>query len=63
MSAVAVNPIGIERSPGLWALAWKRLLADRIAIVSMIIVIFFFAAVARCFLWSRRQRLEPRNRD
>ena len=45
MSAITVNPtvnpIGIERSPGLWALAWKRLLADRIAIVSMIIVIFF----------------------
>ena len=45
MSAVTLNdqgaPIGIERSPGLWALAWKRLLADRVAIVSMVIVIFF----------------------
>lgn len=34
-------PMGIERSPGLWSLAWKRLMADRIAIVSMIVVILF----------------------
>ena len=59
MSAVAVNPIGIERSPGLWALAWKRLMADRIAIVSMIIVIFFLLLSLAAFFglvakdWNR----------
>ena len=44
MSAAALNPanqIGIDRSPGLWSLAWKRLKADRIAVVSMVIVIAF----------------------
>ena len=30
-----------ERSPGLWSLAWKRLLHDKIAIISMILVIAF----------------------
>jgi len=43
----AANPaidspdIGIERSPGLWSLAWKRLLRDRVAVVSMLVVIAF----------------------
>lgn len=32
---------GIERSPGLWSLAWKRLMADRVAVVSMVVVIAF----------------------
>ena len=44
MSAAALNPvnqIGIDRSPGLWSLAWKRLQADHIAVVSMVIVIAF----------------------
>lgn len=43
MSAVTANqvPMGIERSPGLWSLAWKRLMADKVAVVSMIVVIFF----------------------
>ena len=29
-------------SPGLWALAWKRLRADRVGMVSLAIVVFFF---------------------
>jgi peptide/nickel transport system permease protein len=41
MSATTVNQIGIERSPGLWSLAWKRLKTDRIAVISMVVVIFF----------------------
>ena len=41
MTTATLNQIGIDRSPGLWSLAWKRLLADRIAIVSMVIVILF----------------------
>jgi peptide/nickel transport system permease protein len=30
-----------ERSPGLWQLAWKRLLRDKIAVIAMVIVIGF----------------------
>ena len=41
MTSATLNPIGIERSPGLWSLAWKRLKTDRIAVVSMAIVIAF----------------------
>jgi peptide/nickel transport system permease protein len=45
MTTTALNangtPLGIERSPGLWSLAWKRLMGDRIAVVSMVVVIFF----------------------
>jgi peptide/nickel transport system permease protein len=67
MSAVTLNPnsspnanaIGIERSPGLWALAWKRLMADRVAIISMVIVIFFLLLSLAAFFgfvakdWNR----------
>lgn len=42
--------IGIERSPGLWALAWKRLMADKIAVFSMIVVIFFLLLALASFL-------------
>ncbi|HNY48200.1 MAG TPA: ABC transporter permease, partial [Casimicrobium sp.] len=43
MNAVTANQVqmNIERSPGLWSLAWKRLLGDKVAIVSMVVVIFF----------------------
>ena len=30
-------------SPGLWTLAWRRLIADRVAMISMIVVMAFFA--------------------
>ena len=30
-------------SPGLWSLAWRRLLADRVAMVSLAVVLLFFA--------------------
>ena len=52
-------PMGIERSPGLWSLAWKRLMADRIAVVSMIVVIFFLLLSLAAFFgliakdWNR----------
>ena len=32
-----------ERSPGLWQLAWKRLLRDKVAVLAMFIVIGFIA--------------------
>jgi peptide/nickel transport system permease protein len=44
MSATrALDPraIAAERSPNLWQLAWKRLLADKIAVLAMLIVLAF----------------------
>jgi peptide/nickel transport system permease protein len=38
-----------ERSPGLWSLAWKRLLGDKVAVVSMIVVIAFLLLVLASF--------------
>jgi peptide/nickel transport system permease protein len=35
------NPAAYHPSPGLWVLAWRRLIADRIAVVSMTIVAAF----------------------
>lgn len=34
------------KSPGLWVLAWRRLLADRVAVVSMAIVALFLLLMA-----------------
>src|SRR5215470_17531728 len=34
-------PVGHAVSPGLWALAWKRLRADRVGMVSLAIVAAF----------------------
>ena len=42
MSAITI-PHQHEVSPGLWALAWRRLKADRIAMISLAIVAFFVA--------------------
>jgi peptide/nickel transport system permease protein len=59
MSTAVMNAAGgamqakqAERSPGLWMLAWKRLMSDKIAIVSMIIVILFLLlSLASLFGW------------
>ncbi|MGL4230647.1 MAG: ABC transporter permease [Casimicrobium sp.] len=53
MTSAVMNPsnsIGIERSPGLWSLAWKRLISDKIAIVSMTIVILFLLLALGSFV-------------
>ena len=42
MSAITI-PHDHEVSPGLWALAWRRLKADRVAMISLVIVAFFVA--------------------
>ena len=42
MSAITI-PHDHAVSPGLWALAWRRLKADRIAMISLAIVAFFVA--------------------
>jgi len=41
MSGAVLSPPPGQRSAGLWLLAWRRLLADRIAVVSMIVVGLF----------------------
>ena len=45
MSAILDNPPAApaQESPGLWALAWRRLRHDRVGMVSLVIVAFFLA--------------------
>ncbi len=51
MNTAVMNPsIGIERSPGLWSLAWKRLIADKIAVISLAIVILFLSLALASFV-------------
>ncbi len=57
MSANVLSPrvmdpraIAAERSPGLWKLAWKRLLHDKIAIIAMVIVLAFILMSVLSFL-------------
>ncbi len=40
------NPATYHPSPGLWVLAWRRLIADRIAVISMIVVAAFLLLTA-----------------
>ncbi len=59
IATATLNQIGIDRSPGLWSLAWKRLRADHIAVVSMLIVIAFLVLSLGAFFgliakdWNR----------
>ncbi len=39
--APALAPVTSRTSPGLWALAWRRLRADRTAMVAMVIVLLY----------------------
>jgi peptide/nickel transport system permease protein len=48
-TAVMNASIGIERSPGLWSLAWKRLIADKLAVVAMTVVILFLLLAVGSF--------------
>ena len=43
MTAATMTTPQYHASPGLWTLAWRRLIADRVAMVSMIVVMAFFA--------------------
>jgi peptide/nickel transport system permease protein len=42
-------PVRGERSPGLWSLAWKRLLGDKVAVISMTVVVAFLLLVLASF--------------
>ena len=48
MSAVLTNPPlpPMQESPGLWALAWRRLRHDTVGMVSLVIVGLFIAMMA-----------------
>jgi oligopeptide transport system permease protein len=52
MSAILENPPAAELrdSPGLWALAWRRLRHDRVGMVSLAIVVFFLALMTASYL-------------
>ena len=43
MTATTMTTPQYQASPGLWTLAWRRLIADRVAMVSMVVVMAFFA--------------------
>jgi peptide/nickel transport system permease protein len=45
-AATIAAPAATGKSPGLWILAWRRLLADRVAVVSMVIVALFLLLMA-----------------
>ncbi len=51
MSAILTQPAsrGAHSSPGLWALAWRRLRQDRVGMVSLVIVVFFLLMMAASY--------------
>ena len=51
MSAVLTNnvPPTAQESPGLWTLAWRRLRADRVGMVSLVVVILFLLMMVASF--------------
>src|SRR4051812_48896724 len=51
MSAVLENPpvSSAHDSPGLWALAWRRLRQDAVGMISLVIVVFFLLLMAASF--------------
>lgn len=43
MTAATMTTTHYQASPGLWTLAWRRLIGDRVAMFSMLVVMAFFA--------------------
>ncbi len=49
MSAVLPAPVGVatgERAEGVWHAAWRRFRADRVGVVSLVVVLAFFVLIA-----------------
>ncbi len=48
MSTAADTPVSMPpaRSPGVWQLAWRRFRADRVGMVSLVVVLAFFVMIA-----------------
>jgi oligopeptide transport system permease protein len=69
MSAVLTHPPSpqLQESPGLWALAWKRLRQDTVGMVSLVVVLAFIAMMAASALgliakdWSRERGVSYAN--
>jgi len=69
MSAVLTTPPATppQESPGLWTLAWRRLLGDRVGLVSLAIVAFFILMIAASFTgliakdWSKEKGVSYAN--
>jgi oligopeptide transport system permease protein len=69
MSAVLPKhiPVVREASPGLWALAWKRLLADRVGVISLAVVVAFLSMMLASYAgliakdWSRERGVSYAN--
>ena len=69
MSAVLTNPPSAPRqeSPGLWALAWKRLRHDNVGMVSLVVVVFFILMMTASYFglvakdWSKEKGVSYAN--
>src|SRR6476660_2191830 len=69
MSAVLTTPQPVARqeSPGLWALAWRRLKQDTVGMVSLAVVAFFLAMMLASFTgliakdWSKEKGVSYAN--
>ncbi len=69
MSAVLTNNIPPVRqeSPGLWTLAWRRLLQDRVGMISLAIVVLFLVMMLASFFgviakeWSKESGVSYAN--
>ncbi|HXN15329.1 MAG TPA: ABC transporter permease [Usitatibacter sp.] len=69
MSAVLTTPAPAARqaSPGLWALAWRRLKQDRVGMVSLVIVAFFLLLMSASYAgliakdWSKEKGVSYAN--
>jgi peptide/nickel transport system permease protein len=69
MSAVLTNPPSAPRqeSPGLWALAWKRLVHDNVGMVSLAVVAFFILMMTASYFgivakdWSKEKGVSYAN--
>jgi peptide/nickel transport system permease protein len=69
MSAVLTNPptAPMQESPGLWALAWRRLRQDGVGMFSLAVVLFFLAMMAASYTgliagnWSKERGVSYAN--
>ena len=70
MSAVLTNPPStppVQESPGLWALAWRRLRQDAVGMISLVVVLFFLLMMASSYVgliakdWSKEKGVSYAN--
>ena len=69
MSAVLTNPPlpPVQESPGLWALAWRRMCQDTVGMVALAVVLFFLLLMAASYVgvvakdWSKEKGVSYAN--